>query len=855
MLKKRIISLLLVLILITCAMPLSALASENTEAQALSDKADEEAAAPEETEEDMAVSDGESVLPPAEEDGAVPVDREEEITAPEAEEAAGEGEEAEDAGAQTEDESSLLGVSPSALTEEEKVVNEATGRVQGPEGNQDVAVVVYGKTMAEALLGITGDFEDFAQALKSELQGVLANEKLPDVELYLVNSNNEEYRLTKNAASEAALISSFDIKGENLGKIIEYLADFCQWIYEMIFDGVDTIGQFYKIYGAENVPEGDYTLEIRRINGDGYTMYRPQNATAISVHVGDSNVNYVGYRQRLGTLDAEFSLGPIDIDLGNVTIYGPGIYLNTVDPGFSFTSADLGGNALPGTGFVLINRDETEKIIKAAYRLGKDTFTNAMNLVGTEGYTWKDLSLLYNHVLTWDQAGQQIALNEEQAYKLLATYWSLVKASAMDPAVAFMSDETDIRLPAILKADAGKNGRVFFGEQNNVTLVWSVEILLRLSNAVVSDISSEDINDLKLDDETAAIVRLVFSLAKYGAEKGVEFFDEDGKPIARVINDWVYPILQNENVMKMARNALAWFIDEDDFSEADRKMLKLLPTHAILTKKMPSGKYILFESSVPDSYIHTPLFYTIDLSWNTGSSRPADWCYVTVGNVGILTPYFAEEYYNYLRSYNASAEADRILNKITGNETGTLIQDIISDRTDVSALMISYYSGIIYNYMGGRYIYGSELELSADLTKYLYAHGRTAQNLLIFGDSVAKKSRSVVTDKITAGWKFYTYTTSIRTNLALRTQAILRGIADSIDTTEDNAVTSAVKETINEAADNLDTSNRISQETTAVKKEAEKTVKNAVTTMAEKAREAAKKAVKTIFGWSRKYGD
>ena len=840
MLKKRILSILLVLTLAVGMVPVTAFAAENAETE---ETVIEEGSLPAEAEEETAGQEEEITAPAGSEEVIEVPDEEEPASAEEETAAAESGEEAEE-----EAEMPLL-LQSEELTEE-RPVNEATGRLQGPEGDEDVAVVVYGKTMAEALLGVTGDFEDFASALKSELQGILANEKLPEVEMYLVNSNNEEYRLTKNAVSEAAMISSFDIRGKNLGKILEYLGDICQYLYELIFDGVDTIGQFYKIYGAENVPEGDYTLEIRRIDGDGYTMYRPMYETSIHVHVGDSNVNYVGYRQPLGSLDIEV----FGLDLGEVTVYGPGIYLNTVDPGFSFTSADLGGNALPGTGFVLINRDETEKIVRAAFRLGKDTFTNAMNLVGTEGYTWKDLSLLYNHILTWDQEGQQLALNEEQAYKLLVTYWSLVKASAMDPAIVFMSDDTDIRLPAILKADADKNGRVFFGEKNNVTLVWSVEILLRLSNAVVSDISSEDINDLNLDDETEAIVRLVLSLAKYGAEKGVDFFDEDGKPIARVINDWVYPILQNDNVMKMAKNALAWFIGEDDLSEADKKMLKLLPTHAILTKKMPAGKYILFESSVPNGYIHTPLFYTIDLSWNTESSRPADWCYVTVGNIGILTPYFAEEYYNYLRSYNASAEADKILNRITGDDTGTMIQDIISDRTDVSALMIAYYSGIIYNYMGGKYIYGSELELSAELTKYLYAHGRTAQNLLIFGDNVAKKSRSVITDRITGSWKFYTYTTSIRTNLALRTQAILRGIADSIDTTGDNAITSAAKEALNSAADNVDTSNRIIEETTAVKEEVEKNIKNTVTTIAGKARDAAKNAIKTIFRWSRQYG-
>lgn len=107
-------------------------------------------------------------------------------------------------------------------------VNDETGRVAGPAGDEDVAVMVYGKTMAEALLGITDDFSSFAQALKGELQGILANERLPEVELYLVNSNNEEYRLTPDAVPDASLISSFDIRGKDLGKIVEWLSDISQ---------------------------------------------------------------------------------------------------------------------------------------------------------------------------------------------------------------------------------------------------------------------------------------------------------------------------------------------------------------------------------------------------------------------------------------------------------------------------------------------------------------------------------------------------------------------------------------------------------------------------------------------------
>ena len=739
----------------------------------------------------------------------------------------------------------LLGAE--AAEETEPVINEATGRVVGPAGDEDVAVMVYGKSMSDAVNKVDYDFDTFVAALKSELQGILANEKLPDVEMYLVNDNNEEYALKKNAVKDASFLSSFQYEAYGLIGFTEYVVKFLQDVFGWTISGIDTIGEFYKIYGAKDVPEGDYTLEIRQINGDGYTLWQPEHGTT-RVHVGDDHVNYVGYKKELG--GTEISIGPIDIL--SVKFSMPGVFFNTKDPGFYFTSADLGGSALPGTEYVLINRDETVKIIKAAYRLGKDTFNNAMDLVGTEGYTWEELSILNNQVLYWDQEGQQISINGKQAYKLLQTYWALVEASAMDPMINFMSNETNLKLPAILKAKANSDGTVFFGENKNVTLVWSLEILLRMGNVVLDSITDEDIKEVEFaDEQTEAIVRLVLSLAKYGAAKGVEFWDDNGNLVPELINDWIYPILQNDNMMEFAKDALIWAIGKDDLTEADKKMLQLLPTHALLTRKMPSGYYMMVETSVPNGYLPTPLFYTMKLTWNTENSDPATWCYMTMGNVGLVLPYFAEDYYTYLRDFNATAEADRILNLITDGKTGDMIQDIISNRTDVSGLMIAYYTNIIYNYMGGSKIYGSEADLAADLTKYLYAHGRTAQNLLIFGNEVARKSKAVITGKIDINWRFYTGTTSIRTNLALRTKAILQGIADSIDTTGNNKINAAAKEAVQKLADSIDTTNRIIEKTTEIQNNIKEKAETTANNIAQKALDLTKKTIKTIFGWAR----
>ena len=132
-------------------------------------------------------------------------------------------------------------------------------------------------------------------------------------------------------------------------------------------------------------------------------------------------VNYVGYEQELGSYTFNISLDQwlfdIDWDVFTVSFRMPGVFLDTREPGFTFRTADLGGNALPGAEFLLVNRDETEKIIRAAFALGKDTFTNAMNLIGTEGFTWEELSILNKELLSWDQQAQQISLCQKHPFR------------------------------------------------------------------------------------------------------------------------------------------------------------------------------------------------------------------------------------------------------------------------------------------------------------------------------------------------------------------------------------------------------------------------------------------------------
>lgn len=82
--------------------------------------------------------------------------------------------------------------------------------------------------------------------------------------------------------------------------------------------------------------------------------------------------------------------------------------------------------------------------------------------------------------------------------------------------------------------------------------------------------------------------------------------------------------------------------------------------------------------------------------------------------------------------------------------------------------------------------------------------------------------------------------------MALQVQSFLRGIADSVDTTgADSNVSQAVKDSVNTAADNMDTSNRIQEQTTAVQKQ----VKESILSIAKNAAKKLVSQLKSSVGW------
>ena len=727
-------------------------------------------------------------------------------------------------------------------------VNPATGREQGPEGDVPVAVMVYGDNITKLSTTPGLGFSDFIDAVKEEIKNVAGNNNVPEVEMYLVNKDGQEYKLTQENASETAFIASFKYRSEGDGGITGWFVDLVQSAYEWLFGDFDQVESLYRIYGAKNVPEGEYTLEIRSIADDGFKLIKPETRELkVTVEKSATKTCYVGFDSMVGMLD----LTVFDVTLYKAIMTMPGVFLQSSEPGIEFTSANLGDQPVPGSEFVMVNRDETEKLIKAFYGLGKETFESAMSLIGTEGYTWKELSILYNEVLKWDSENAQISIDGKNAYKLLGTYWSLMQASAKEPLLNFLKDDTELRVPAILAATADENGVVHFGPDNNVTLIWSLEILQKMGGVAFSKIEEYGlIDELFPDPMTGAIIKFVIKLGKSYLGSDNMLWDADGNLKKDFINGTMYLLLQNDNIMEFAQDKLNWIVG-DNLTEEEKEFLKLLPDHALLTKKMPAGKYILLETSVPEGYFRSPFFYTVDLEWHPEAKYARDWYYASVADLGLIAPYFAEDFYDWLRNYDFKVEADKVLNYITDDKTGDLIAKTLTGENDITKYTITYFSNILYNYMGGSLLYNSELDLAKDMTKHLYAYGKSAQNLLQFGDQVATRSKSVVAGQLTKDWIFYNYSTSLRTNSALKTQKILNGVAKAIDTTEDHPVTSAVKSTIQKIADKIDTTNRIKDQVTNIQNKISSFFSDIGSKIGNKVLDGVFNALKTVLGWSK----
>ena len=135
------------------------------------------------------------------------------------------------------------------------------------------------------------------------------------------------------------------------------------------------------------------------------------------------------------------------------------------------------------------------------------------------------------------------------------------------------------------------------------------------------------------------------------------------------------------------------------------------------------------------------------------------------------------------------------------------------------------------------------------MMQYFYAHGRTMQNMLMFGNEVIRAARSVVTDEITPSWKFYHVSTSLRTNIALQVQAMLKGASNAIYTGDGNQFTAKAKEFLDKIIGSIDTTNHIADQMDNLQNQFRDMLKNTISSIMKNVLKSIFETLRTVLSW------
>ena len=131
--------------------------------------------------------------------------------------------------------------------------------------------------------------------------------------MVLVSDDGYEYPLVNNGASDANFLTSVCLEADGMMSMgadaVKTIQDFIGKMISAMpgMDTLDSLNQFYKLYGAENVPAGEYTLKVKAIRTDGYVLIQPESGS-VRVNVVDGRVNYVGYKKVLAEFDTAAKL-------------------------------------------------------------------------------------------------------------------------------------------------------------------------------------------------------------------------------------------------------------------------------------------------------------------------------------------------------------------------------------------------------------------------------------------------------------------------------------------------------------------------------------------------------------------
>lgn len=500
----------------------------------------------------------------------------------------------------------------------------------------------------------------------------------------------------------------------------------------------------------------------------------------------------------------------------------PGLWCAEYDAGFSFRNVDVGENPVAGSEFVLINRQELLDVLKFMKDLGKDAFEGALKatfggeMTYATGNTvpYEGITDLYAELLNTEEGS--ISLNYDKAYAIVRTYLGVIldmqlmeRVIEKDTSTIVPTYKLKYPIPAILVSESDDDGIVTFKKSNNKTLTWILEILPTIGEYATKIIASAT------NAEEEPVANLFVELMDvYNL-----FVAEATDVIADAVNLLVYPFAQRLG---------------------------------LVGPKLASGEYLMFQTKAADGYWINPIAYTMDITWHSEGTTNEDWYYSTVADMGLIGPYFAEGFYDFVRDTTFAGTIDKFLGQAIGKDVN-VVSEILNGKIDVTteagkvamSALTAFATQIGFKSLGADKLFASKSDLLTDLNKYLVQNGQTAQNLMVYLNRLAIRSKTVYTGKVDNGWYFYNIDKS---PTLTATKLIKKSTDDLVNAT----AVEIRKPVIQKAGDTVKSivetvGNKVEETAHKVQAKIKETIGQAIKSVAQKAFDSIKSSVVNFF--------
>ncbi len=638
-------------------------------------------------------------------------------------------------------------------------------------------------------------------------------------------------------------------------------------VMDGIFSNLQVYGSVYRVYVAE-VPEGTYDLYVDEFGKDdgsvqaGYILFDDESSDFFSKrtyedvtveyaedgrtqYLGNQNVGLKGeikgleYINKFNKLVSENELIKKALEILKIEVEEidtsfsfifPGLWTAETNAGFTFKNTDIVDNALMASSFMMVDREELVNVLQFIVDLGKDVIKEVMKAAFDKEYEGYD-NLVQLHLQLLNTEEGQMSINEEKLFEIVKVYLAVISnVDLMDRLVdtdtgsLLTPFKLKVQLPAILQATADEQGLVTFNRQSNITLVWILKLLPLMQNVASSALEQTGIAD-KIPDVLTQLLDMAAEAAGKADDALIEF--ANGMP---------YALAQRFGIVgpKM----------QDDH-------------YIMLQVKAPTD--VPQEGKTSSEYWLNPFAYTMDVQWLN-----ANWCYVTLADLGIIVPYFAEGIYDFVRNTTFEGTVDKFLSKLT-NKDVTFVSDIMNEKVDIGEQMVGILTAFVgenaFGSLGLDALFGNKVDFVAGLNKYLYEHGKTAQNLMVYVNQQAKRAKAVYAGNLNpldengnplldangerVYWQFYNIDKSTVTVATKLINKSTQDIASRIENPVKASIVSKTGEAGSAIVTNVGT--KIEAQTAKIKAQVKEAAKSAIKQIASSALNVAKNVITNIF--------